>query len=186
MASFKEGQTKNVICKGQWFTLIYMTAVKNKHFTKKAFLYIFFSTFIELVLTQTKNVICKGQWFTLIYMTAVKNKHFTKKAFLYIFFSTFIELVLNYIVELFSHQCLSTKRTLHFVAFVSSARCKIVASFRSTGMCRRQNFKNILKMIQQSIEFFNIFLSSPLLLLFLPHFSLFLGIEWGSFQLEKF
>ena len=77
---------------------------------------------------QTKNVICKGQWFTLIYMTAVKNIHFTKKAFLYIFFSTFIELVLNYIVQLFSHQCLATKRTLHFVAFVSSARCKIVAS----------------------------------------------------------
>ena len=61
-------------------------------------------------------------------MTAVKNIHFTKKASLYIFFSTFIELVLNYIVELFSHQCLATKRTLHFVAFVSSARCKIVAS----------------------------------------------------------
>ena len=62
-------------------------------------------------------------------MTAVKSIHLTKKAFyIYIFFSTFIELVLNYIVELFSHQCLATKRTLHFVAFVSSSRCKIVAS----------------------------------------------------------
>ena len=43
------------------------------------------------------------------------------------------------------------------------------------GMCRRQNFKNILKMIQQSMEFSNIFLSSPLLLLFLPHFFSFPG-----------
>ena len=45
--------------------------------------------------------------------------HLTKKAFLYIYiFSTSIELVLNYIVELFSHQCLATKRTLQVWACV--------------------------------------------------------------------
>ena len=43
--------------------------------------------------------------------------HLTKKAFLYIY-STSIELVLNYIVELFSHQCLATKRTLQVWACV--------------------------------------------------------------------
>ena len=129
MASFKEGETKNVTCKGQWFTLIYMTAVKNIHnLTKKAF-YIYIYIFPLL---------------------------------LNLFWTTY---------ELFSHQCLATKRTLHFVAFVSSSRCKIASE---VWACEEgKNFEK--KMTQQSMEFSNIFLSSPLLSLFLPLFFSFPG-----------
>ena len=137
---------------------------------------------------QTKNDRCKEQWFASICMTACRQK----KLF---YFSTFIDLswefllpknvFWSYIVELFSHQWIAIKRTLHFVASYTLLQVQN-SSFWTTGIRRRQNFEIpvILKVKQQSIGvLLMLILSSPLLSLI---FFSFAGYLVGLVSVEKF
>ena len=126
-------------------------------------------------------------------MTAVKNVHLTKKSF-FIFFLLLLNSPRNIYCrkscfEAIQLSCFSSLSGYKEDTTSLCARPTLLemqnSSFQSTVMRRRQNFEKILKVTQQSMEFSFPFLSSPLILLFLPHFFPFAGHLVGFISIGK-